>query len=140
MAILDFHGFAMPLKCLGKKEAYAVPEPAETPFAKRRLFGTNYRTKLEMGGVSCMVVFQLAQGPKLVGMPYEPAIEGEESKAAKVLRRNICFEKCDFALKSNRISVYFYLPLLVSIRKYLNKCMNALSFKEKRSNPIKCVE
>lgn len=67
-------------------------------------------------------------------------IEGEESKAAKVLKRNICFEKCDFALKSNRISVYFSLPLLVSIRKYLNKCMNALSFKEKRSNPIKCVE
>ena len=93
-----------------------------------------------MEGVSCMVVFQLAQGPKLVEMPYEPAIEGEESKAAKIYNGNICFKKCDFALKSNRISVCFSLHLLVSIRKYLNKCMNALSFKEKRSNPIKCVE
>lgn len=42
-----------------------------------------------MGGVSCMVVFQLAQGPKLVEMPYELATEGEESKVAKIHKRII---------------------------------------------------
>jgi hypothetical protein len=94
METLDFHGSATTLGYLGKKGAYAVPEPAEPPLAKRRLFGANYRTRLEMGGVSCMAVFQLAQGQKLAEMPYELAIEGGESKAAKIHKGII------FALKS----------------------------------------
>lgn len=77
MVTLDSHGFATTLGCLGKKGVYAVPEPAETPPAKRRLFGTSYRIRLEMGDVSCMVASQLVQRLKLVEMPYELAIEGE---------------------------------------------------------------
>ncbi len=86
MATLDFRGFATTLGCQKRIGVHAVQKHEEILDAKHRLCGTNYRTRLEMEGVSCMAAFQLAQRPKWVEMPYGKAIEGEEGKVSSACR------------------------------------------------------
>ena len=47
------------------------------PSAKHLLFGINQQINQEMGAVSCMAAFQLAQRLKRAKKPYEPAIDDE---------------------------------------------------------------
>jgi len=73
MAILDFHGFAMTLKCKERQEVYVVLKLVKIPYAKHPLFGINQKTKLETAGVNCMGVCLLAPELMLEGMQSDSA-------------------------------------------------------------------